>query len=332
MNSSPQTVLERRKDRRGVLALIGAGGGAAAAALLGGEKRARAATGDALIIGQSNQADDNHWTGLTAKVDEGPTLDVMNTSTGLAHGIIAHTYGVKSAILGESWGAGPGIGIAGASSTPDPDGFGKGAGTGVSGVSGSGGGVAGFSESGHGVFGGSSSGTGVLGHSDSDAGVRGHSNTGPGVSGISESDVGVTGLGRGRGTAGVSGMSMGIAGAGVAGAADEAGSTGVVGKSTNGVGVSAHSQAGIALDVAGKARFSTCGAGTIPQGENSKFVPNAAVTGLSHISVTLTSNPALREVRWVERVPGSGFRVYLTPAVLRPATNFTYLIVEPGSP
>lgn len=88
---------------------------------------------------------------------------------------------------------------------------------------------------------------------------------------------------------------------------------------------------GLALDVVGKARFSTAGAATVPQGQNSVFVPNASVTPNSHISISLVSDPGPRQLRWVSRNGGSGFTVYFAGGLpgQRPATNFTYLIVEP---
>jgi hypothetical protein len=89
---------------------------------------------------------------------------------------------------------------------------------------------------------------------------------------------------------------------------------------------------GVALNVLGRASFSTAGAGTIPQGQNSVFVANPAVKPNSHITVTLASNPGSRQLHWVERDPGVGFRVRLTQGQgPKPPTNFTYLIVEPAA-
>jgi hypothetical protein len=55
------------------------------------------------------------------------------------------------------------------------------------------------------------------------------------------------------------------------------------------------------------------------------------VTETSHISVTLASDPGPRQLHWIDRIPGQGFRVNLTSAAARarPKTAFTYLIVEP---
>lgn len=88
---------------------------------------------------------------------------------------------------------------------------------------------------------------------------------------------------------------------------------------------------GLALDVVGKARFSTAGSGTVLAGQESVLVTDAAATADSHIMVTLVGDPGARSVRWVSRTAGA-FTVHLTsaPANKRPATPFTYLIVEPG--
>lgn len=168
-------------------------------------------------------------------------------------------------------------------------------GPGVIGESGSGPGVRGVSTTFHGVIGESNSGRGVFGSSQSGSAVVGESNTSPGVRGHSTSSAGVRG------------------------------------KSESGPGGSFVSNTGPALDVIGKAQFSTAGSGVIPAGQDSSPVGNSAVTASSHITVTLASNPGPRQLRWVERNPGVGFTVYLTETAPpgRPQTNFTYLIVEP---
>lgn len=90
---------------------------------------------------------------------------------------------------------------------------------------------------------------------------------------------------------------------------------------------------GIALRVGGIAEFDHVGFGAIPAGQGSGWVDNPNVTESSHITVTLTSDPGPRSVRWVEKTPGAGFRVHLTaaPGKNRPMTELTYLIVEPSS-
>jgi len=323
MNDSPRSILEQKKDRRGVLALIGAGGAAAVAALLGRGNGARAATNDPLIIGQDNEQDSGDNTRLGGSVDWGGVFEVGNRSSeGSGIAILGKSYdpaggyGPGSGVVGESsTGAGvfgevfgesgSGIGVAGRSNRTGPPGDGEGSGIGVSGKSGSGDGVDGTSQSGVGVAGHSDSGIGVAGDSPSGTGVHGKSEIGPGVVGRSHFSPGVVGVALGH-------------------------APGVLAESRSGE-EPYPLDGGLALEVMGKARFSTCGAYTVPRGDNSVFVPNPAVTDVSHITVTLTSNPGgLRVLQRVERMPGSGFRVHLTPALLRPATVFTYLIVEPG--
>lgn len=145
------------------------------------------------------------------------------------------------------------------------------------------------------------------------------SENGVGVQGISGGDP--YGEGPGTGVVGHTGTGVGVLGI----------ATGT------GVGVEAHSRVeahsdGLALAVRGKSAFSTAGSAVVPAGQESVFVENAAVTGNSHITVTLTTDPGDRQVSWVDRDPGSGFTVHLTqaPPPRRPETSLTYLIVEPG--
>jgi hypothetical protein len=107
--------------------------------------------------------------------------------------------------------------------------------------------------------------------------------------------------------------------------------TGVLGRSGTGVGVHGLCPDGFALRAEGKSAFSTAGAAVIPAGQSSLFVADADVTGNSHISVTLVSDPGSRSVHWIERNAGSGFTVRMTSAPVnkRPETSFTYLITEP---
>jgi hypothetical protein len=87
---------------------------------------------------------------------------------------------------------------------------------------------------------------------------------------------------------------------------------------------------GLALEVIGKARFSTAGAGAVPRGRRMTTVAEPAVTAVSHITVTLTGNPGLARFDWVERQPGAGFVVHLQGVSLS-EIPFTYLVVEPGA-
>lgn len=215
-------------------------------------------------------------------------------------------------------------------------------------------GVRGTTGSGSGVEGGSESGVGVEGSSQSGIGGSFSTNGGDFAVHIGGSAVefalGVDNVLVGQGAGGMLAISRGgkpaiegdalpnefspgVGVQGVSGSDQTFGDgpgIGVQGISGTGVGVEAISENGLALNVAGKAAFSTAGAGTVPQGQNSVFVANSAVTADSHISVTLVGNPGNREVRWVARSPGSGFTVNVTPAPpnQRPATPFTYLIVE----
>lgn len=175
------------------------------------------------------------------------------------------------------------------SGTPEDGGFGEGPGIGVVGFSGTGPGVLGGSKSRHGVVGSSESGAGVLG--------------GPvGTSAL----AGVLGGAPGD-TPGVQALSAGFFGIDFG-----------------------EPDGGLALEVIGKSRFSTAGSAAVPAGDNAVVVANPAVTASSHIGVTLISDPGPRQLGWIERQPGSGFTVHLTaaPPPQRPATNFTYLIVD----
>jgi hypothetical protein len=172
------------------------------------------------------------------------------------------------------------------------------------------------------VAGKSGSGWGVVGDTNSNAfaAVEGHNaNAGFNAAGV-------------RGTS--AGNGMGVDGQTVNG-------KGVSGTSENGIGVSAGSLNGVAFEafapsgeaairVTGKARFSHLAWNTVPSGQHSVFVPHFAVTATSHITVTLTSDPAGASLQWIERVPGSGFRVHLTKAV-KTATTFSYFIAYPFS-
>lgn len=352
MNDNPRSVPERKTDRRGLLALIGAGGAATMAALLGRSNGARAATGESLILGQANTADAPTILEKTGEVSDWThALEVQHLGGGSPQaiaiaGVSDGGYGVVGAspsgvgVHGKSEG---GAGVSGGSANGPGGWFESQSGVGVHGYSPNHPGVHGHSESGSGVEGQSGTGPGVLGRSNSGSGVEGRTQTGFGVVGIAEGvnegwgPVGVIGAAFGEGSVGVHGKSNGSAGVDGRG---EGGAPGVVGEGLgDGAGVRAEHRSseepydldgGLALEVVGKARFSTCGAGTVPAGDNSVFVANGAVMAVSHISVTLTGNPGQRQLRWVERVPGSGFTVHLTTGGPKPATDFTYLIVEPA--
>jgi len=193
---------------------------------------------------------------------------------------------------------------------------------------------------------------GVAGRSDSGMGVWGQSITSVGVAGRSDSGVAVEGAGGGVGVRGISGSGAGVAGFSNSG-------PGVVAHSNTGIGVESRGSSGVgvhgdtfdgigvraqclgaavpgqptgpelALEVIGKARFSTAGSGSVAAWASAAAVLNPAVTAASHITVTFTADPGRASVAWVERRPGIGFRVHLSSRP-RWEVPFTYLIVEPG--
>lgn len=238
------------------------------------------------------------------------------------------------------------------------------------GVSGTGNGVEGLSNTGHGVYGRTDDweegGSGVFGEVTNGSGVQGQSQQGVGVEGHGKTGVigfggdldgttdpdsnGVIGLGfKGNGvlgqterddSAGVRGEAHvclergpceGVAGGTGVHGSSEAG-TGVRGESQTGPGVEAASTSGLALRVLGRSGFSTAGNGTVPQGQNLVTIAQTAVTATSHVTVTLMGNPGSRQIHFVQRNPGVGFTVNLTSAKgnQRPATPFSYLVVEPA--
>jgi len=176
------------------------------------------------------------------------------------------------------------------------------------------------SDSGPAVAGKSSSATGVSGETDSNsyAAVSGfNSNTG-----FSAAGVRGTTAGSGMGVDGQAGNGRGVSGSSENG-------IGVAGGSLNGVALEGSAPSGeAALRVNGKARFSHLAWNTFPAGQHTGFVPHFAVTATTHIAVTLTSDPGGAALQWVERLPGSGFRVHLTKAV-RAATTFSYFMAYP---
>jgi hypothetical protein len=339
-----------------MLAWMGAGGAAVMATLFSrNEARAGHDGTNVLHLGEFNNAPagTNEGRTLLFADAEGRALDVRNSRQGGPD---------IGAIQAWSRGGGPAVQGNATTNLEFPP---TGSGVGLLGSSGSGPGVAGNSISGNAVEGHSQTGTGVIGHSGTGTGglflsgsgsalsVLGRANmtasvaaafgdtlfvenqmAGPGgggaISAVAHGDAhSVEGVANGVGV-GVSGVAGGDPfgegpGDGVHGLSGTG--TGVDGNSASGIGVRARSASGIALAVEGTARFSTAGFASIPAGEDSAFVPNAAVTDVSHISVTLTSDPGTRQVTWVEGSPGAGFTVHTSKKT--PETHFTYLIVEP---
>jgi hypothetical protein len=313
------------RSRGNVLALLG---GAIAGAVAGALGRPERALGghdgtNVMHLGESNATPVGFGTGVTADADAF-ALSVINDHTGVqAGGVEVRSQGTRSTLEVKNLTPGPATAaVLGVSELP---GGGTGDGTGMFGAGGVG--VWGTSPSGIGVRADSDTGDAIVGEAGH-FGVHARGTLG-GVIGRSESGVGVDGTS--ATFVGVFGHSE--QGNGVAGECNDAAGVGTSGSSTDGIGVHAVSQNGQALRVEGRAMFSTAGSGTVPQGQHSVFVSNPAVTAGSHVSVTLVGNPGNRELRWVQRSPGSGFTVNLTPAPpnQRPATAFTYLIVEPAA-
>lgn len=256
-------------------------------------------------------------------------LSVDNTNMAEeAGGLYVTGHGGKPAIEGDAFPGefGPGIGVQGVSGGGET--FGREAGIGVQGVSGSGVGVDGFCESGLGVQGQSNTGMGgkFTNISGRGVGVQGNSfggaadeEPGVGVQGLTDTGIAVHGKSdSGTGIEGVSETGEGIHGFSTSGTAA---------RFTSGT------PGGTALVVEGRAAFVTAGSASIPAGQSSVFVPQVEVTSDSHISVTLTSDPGNRQLKWVERDPGSGFTVHLAggpPKGRPPEISLTYLVVEPA--
>jgi hypothetical protein len=190
--------------------------------------------------------------------------------------------------------------------------------------------VRGADPTGSGLAGESVSGRGVAAGCDSGPALMAESNTGAGVWALSPYGVGVVGMGSmmlGEGQ--VPQVAPGVLGIAPGAAAAVRCVSGGLGESSTSVPVP-DPDGGLALDVVGQARFSNAGSGAIAAGASSASVANASVSASSHVTVTLTGDPGNRQVQWVELDPGAGFTVHLTaaPAQKRPATTFTYLVVQ----
>jgi len=313
MDNQPLTVESLDPvNRRRLLGLIGAGAAGTAIALLSADPAKAGHDGtNTLHLGEDNSV--NAVTTLSSENLTDPPEDRVSLQV---HTNIGRALGGASAF---------GVGVSGHSNAGEAPSFPP---VGVEGTAHNDGiGVRGQSKAGEGT--GAGAGAGVVGESGSGPGVTGDSQGGPGVAGHSWNSDGVIGIseGAGFGVVGNSTDGPGVLGHNLSGSAP-----GVWGLNDgDGPGVLAESANGPALSVLGPAHFSTAGAGVIPDGANSVFVASAAVTADSHISVTLAGDPGgNRVLQWVERDPGLGFTVHLSsaPPPARPATNFTYLIVE----
>ena len=337
------SVAAKAATRRRLFTLLGAGGAAVIASQVG--NKAEAANNDPLLLGHGDNIASSP-TSMSADVPENNAAFAVSTGD---------SNGPAVALQGEAVGDGKGV-----------HGRATGGGQGVFGDSDTGAGVLGYSRAGSAGYFSTESGfalnvdgraqfhnatatpggalsvgaiapcsTALVGLSlNSDLslgagnGTEGHSGTGNGVHGSTVSGSGVDGLSNGSGN-GVHGSTL-AGGNGVQGSSPSG--NGVAGDSDTGIGGRFESSSGDALYVVGRSRFSTAGAATIPEKQDSFFVANAAVGANSHVSVTLVSDPGPRYLKWVERSPGNGFTVRLSAgsAKQRPATSFTYLIVEPG--
>lgn len=356
-------------DRRRLVTMLGVGGAAALAGSLAAPREAHAGHGtdNVLHLGEFNNVPVGSFPGFPHHTivngpSPGATLKVINDShqgsglegvgLGGGGGVVGNAFAVDN----EGSGEGGQAGVSGISSSdpndemtfgqgPAPGVFGESGATGVMGISQNGTGVSGDSEDGTGghflsangmalkvdgtaqvqgsvaggllsVFNDHAEGFGVFAGSPTSTAIGGDSEFGNGVHGNS--------FGTGNGVQGIS-----TEGNGVAGETD----TGTAGL------FSSNDPRGTALEVHGPARFSTAGFATVPAGQDSVFVEHP-VTGDSHISVTLTSNPGPRTLAWVERASnGSGFTAHLSQAApgpgkapgSQPATSLTYLVVEAAS-
>jgi hypothetical protein len=155
----------------------------------------------------------------------------------------------------------------------------------------------------------SSSGTGVKGTSASGPGLSG-SSTKNAIFGSSSGDLytGVWGENTAAGY-GVYGTTGSADAAGVWGVNSAAG-MGVQGTSDSGIGVSAGSKTGVALDVVGKARFSRSGKASVLAGKKSVKVTLAGVTASTLVFANLATNASGRYVAAVVPAAGS-FTIYL---------------------
>jgi hypothetical protein len=164
-------------------------------------------------------------------------------------------------------------------------------------------------------------------NTDVGAGVRGEATTGAGVLGVAPSGNGV----EGSATTGTGVLGVSEEGSGVIGHITLSGD-GVHGHSfaTAGVGVRASAEAGTALAVDGKARFSRSGRVAIPGGAATVDVDLSAKGGLGGTPLCfanlVTHRPGIHVEAVRANVPSTGrIRIYLNKAV--PATTYVVWLV-----
>jgi hypothetical protein len=229
VNGSTSGLLRKSaKARTSRRNLLRRGGVAAVASVAGltmlDQHRAEALTGDAFVLGSTNDADNPtqlHVT--TAATTLVPLFHIDGTGlSGTSTSVIVDGPGSPQGIALEVNASAGGTGIR-TSAAKDPQGT-TGLALGASGSNGAdaihassdkGAGVAGASTSGKGVTGTSGSNTGVAGASTSGKGVTGTSGSNTGVAGASTSAKGVTGMSSSNtGVAGTSSTGNGVTGTG----------------------------------------------------------------------------------------------------------------------
>ncbi len=298
------------RTRRALLAAGLAAGAATVASAITRPLAVEAANNDAVLVGNSYTASAATTIGNTTTA--APTL-VANNVTGVA---LVGSSDSERGVEGVSNSA---SGVQGTSTT----------GYGVEGVSTA---TTGWHA---GVFGSSAAddGNGVWGENDAVTGYTG------GVSGQIASPNGAAtwgyAPGNGTGAMGVSGADPGTApsNVGVYGLATQAsGAIGVQGNAPAGVGVLATTTTGIALQVAGKAKFSRAGRASVLK--NKTFVDITVAGGLAANSVvsatlqTFRAGVAIAAVRTNYPVAGKA-RIYLTKvASTTAATSVGWFVAE----
>lgn len=320
-------------SRRTLLAGAFAAAGGALLAKLGSPSRVEAATGQAVIAGQANSADEP--TALTNTASGEISLDVASTGDGIAlrsvspgggagvvgiagtgvgfgnadAGVVGWNSNGGSGVLGQAEGAG-GYGVQASSSLGDA----------VRAFAGAAGTTAIYAA--HGETSGSSSppyDTGVYGYhgDESGAGVWGESSDGTGV--IGTGAVGVYASGQ-----------TGLMGDVYAGGTGVYGFVGDTAPPNPPGGRAVYARAAttsqFALETVGKVKFNRSAKNYVSAGASSKRITMAGVTSSSYVIATLQTNRAGYYIQSVVCATGY-FTVYLNKAV--PGTTyFGYLVIN----
>lgn len=302
------------RSRRAILA--GGLGGITALIFdaVGRPRAARAADGEPLILGQSNEAEST--TSLAVSPGDAPAVSLTRVGDGTVLRVAGGLLETNDGTGVSAWGAT--VGVFGES-------HGRGVrGSGSTGVYGSGDlrGVEGWAMEGAGVAGASTKGAGVRGSSDTGPGVRGQSRDSSGVFGFhgGSSDPAVrlrTGV-YGRTISGAA-DSRGVVGSAVAGsgvAGDSESGAGVRGVSSTGDGGYFKSTSGNGLSVDGRVRFNRSGSLTVPAGQASATKTGIALSSASLVLATMQQRRAGVHLEAVVPDPAnSRFRVHLNKPV-----------------